>query len=124
MRPLSHTTLAVILTTLCAVADAGAAELTCSQVTGELESAPGNCELAHQITGARLNERYPQLYPRQLQDPAKTRAQVQAELAEADRTSEMEIGERGLNLYERFPERYAAARAEQAARSGTRPAGL
>ncbi len=101
-----------------------AVALSRAQVTAELESARRNGDLAHDITGERLNERYPQFYPRQPQGLAKTRAQVQAELAEARRTGDLEIGENGLKLHERIPGRYAAARAQQEARSGNAPAGL
>ena len=46
-------------------------------------------------------------------EPAKTRAEVKAELAEAIRTGDIVVGESSLKLNERFPHRYPAASKEQ-----------
>ncbi len=46
-------------------------------------------------------------------EPAKTRAEVKAELAEAIRTGDIVVGESSLKLNELFPHRYPAASKEQ-----------
>lgn len=60
-------------------------------------------------SGMKLNELYPQRYPRTVSAAPKTRAEVKAELAEAMRDGTMvAAGEGGLALREELPQRYPA----------------
>jgi hypothetical protein len=85
-------------------------EKTREQVKAELAEAIRTGDvLANGESGLKLNELYPQRYPRAPAAVAATRAKVKSELAEAIRTGEMIAnGESGLKLNEEFPQRYPA----------------
>jgi hypothetical protein len=89
-----------------AAADGG---LTREQVKSALADArrSGSLSAGGEI-GLPLNTLYPQMYPARVAGPTKSRAQVQAELAEARRTGDIIVGESSLRLNEMTPTRYPA----------------
>jgi Domain of unknown function (DUF4148) len=62
--------------------------------------------------GQKLNERFPDRYPAKQVQSTLTREQVKAELAEAQRTGDMVVGESGRKLNEISPDRYPITRAQ------------
>jgi len=86
------------------------APLTRAQVVAQYEQAVRSGELlAPGDSGRKLNELYPDRYPKA--DPAQslTRAQVLAELDSATSTGDvLAPGDSGLKLNERYPQRYPA----------------
>ena len=60
--------------------------------------------------GLKLNEIFPNRYPAMSMSQRETRAQVRAELIEAQRTGDIVAnGELGLKLKEMYPARYRSA---------------
>lgn len=108
---LARTSLALLLLATLGAHGANAqSALTREQVKAELAEAirTGNM-LASGETGLKLNELYPERYPKPAVQLGQTRDQVKAELAEAIRTGELiSTGELGLKLNEEFPQRYPA----------------
>ena len=99
--------LTVMLATTVA-ASAGAQALTTNQVRAQFDEARRNGELlAPGEIGLKMNEMYPDLYPKRVAAPAKTREQVNAEFAEAARNGELlAAGESGLKMNEQYPDLY------------------
>ena len=112
---IARTTISLVLLAAIGTAAQAQSEMTRDQVKAELAEAIRTGDiLAPGDSGMKLNELYPQRYPRPAAGPAMTRAQVKAELAEAIRTGDMLAdGDSGLKLNEEFPQRYAKARASQ-----------
>lgn len=83
---------------------------TREQVQAELREAIRTGDVvAGGDSGLKLNELYPQRYPRVTSVETKTRGQVQAELAEAIRVgTTVPAGEGGMTLRDEFPQRYPA----------------
>ena len=89
-----------------AAADDG---LTREQVKSALAEArrSGSLNAGGEI-GLPLNELYPYMYPARVAAMPKSRAVVQAELAEARRTGDITVGESSLRLNELSPSSYPA----------------
>jgi hypothetical protein len=80
---------AVMLATTFA-ASAGAQALTSNQVRAQFDEARRNGELlAPGEVGLKMNELYPDQYPKRVATPGKTRDQVRAEVADAARKGEL-----------------------------------
>lgn len=90
------------------VASAGAQALTTTQVRTQFDEARRNGELmAPGEIGLKMNELYPDLYPKRVAAPAKAREQVNAEFAEARRNGELlASGESGSKVNEQYPDLY------------------
>jgi Domain of unknown function (DUF4148) len=86
------------------------APLTRAQVVAQYEEAARTGDiLAPGDSGLKLNELYPDRYPRPAPAPALTRAQVVAELTAATRSGDvLASGDSGLKLNELYPQRYPA----------------
>jgi hypothetical protein len=83
--------------------------LTRDQVKAEFEEAVRTGDLlAPGDSGTKLNELYPNRYPKAAPVGGKTRAEVVAELEAAIRSGEVINGELGLKENELHPERYPA----------------
>lgn len=132
MRTSYSTAIALAISTLIAgqafAADAGSADIgkTRAQVQAELVQArtSGNITAPDQLsidytgrTGAKMNEVFPARYPTVAAAPAKTRAEVIAEMAEAKRTGNVMASTQvaidfgnttPAKLNEIFPSRYPA----------------
>jgi hypothetical protein len=106
-----RTTISLALLAALGTAAQAQSGMTREQVKAELADAIRTGDiLAPGDSGLKLNELYPQRYPRPAAGPALTRAQVRAELAEAIRTGDMLAGgDSGIKLNEEFPRRYPAA---------------
>jgi hypothetical protein len=107
---IARTTISLVLLAALGTAAQAQSEVTREQVKAELADAIRTGDiLAPGDSGMKLNELYPQRYPRPAAGPTVTRAQVKAELAEAMRTGDMLAdGDSGLKLNEEFPQRYPA----------------
>ncbi len=90
--------------------------LTREQVRAELAEAIRTGDVVgNGLTGQKLNELYPNRYPKQAIPPSKTREQVRAEFAEATRTGDVVAnGVSGQKLNELNPARYPQAAIGQA----------
>jgi hypothetical protein len=88
--------------------------LTREQVRAELAEAIRTGDVVgNGLTGQKLNELYPNRYPKQAIPPSKTREQVRAELAEAVRTGDIVAnGVSGQKLKELSPARYPIEQAK------------
>lgn len=108
---LSLLTLAALLlsTNIASAADAPSGK-TREQVRAELAEAQqtGDLPAGGYFGGMKLNEVYPNRYPRVATAPGKTREQVRAELAEAQQTGDLPAGGYfgGKKLNELYPDRY------------------
>jgi Domain of unknown function (DUF4148) len=106
MKTLSHTTLAILLTALCAGAGAGAAELTRAEVIAQLHEARRNGDIVVGESSQTLRERFPQLYPAARPGVAVSREQVITELESARRNGDLAHPITGERLNERYPQLY------------------
>jgi len=103
--------LAVLLVTTFNVTTAHAqAPLTRADVIAQYEEAARTGDLmAPGDSGMKLNERYPDRYPKAAPTAGMTRAQVVADLQAAIRSGDVVAsGDRGMKENERFPQRYPA----------------
>jgi hypothetical protein len=92
--------LTVMLATTFA-ASAGAQALTSTEVRAQFDEARRNGELlAPGETGLKMNELHPDLYPKRVATPGKTRGQVQAEVADAARNGELLAAGEGSSLFD------------------------
>lgn len=106
--------LAITITALAAHARAHAqAPLTRAEVLAQYEQAMRTGDvLASGDSGRKLNELYPDRYPKTGTTPALTRAQIVAELQAAARSGDvLAPGDSGLKMNELYPQRYPAATA-------------
>jgi hypothetical protein len=102
--------------------DAGSQQKTRSQVQAELVQAQQTGDISEPWTGKKLNELYPARYTSaktnadnaavtpalaDTQQAGKTRQQVMAELAQAQRTGEITEPWTGTKLNELYPNRYS-----------------
>lgn len=103
--------LAITVTALVAHARAQAQEpLTRAEVVAQYEEAQRTGDiLAPGDSGKKLNELYPERYPKPITASPLTRAQVVADLASANRRGDvLAPGDSGLKLNELYPQRYPA----------------
>ncbi len=107
---IARTTISLVLLAALGTAAQAQPDMTREQVKADLADAIRTGDiLAPGDSGLKLNELYPQRYPRPAAGPAMTRAQVRTELAEAIRTGDMLAGgDSGRKLNEEFPQRYPA----------------
>ena len=84
------------------------APLTRADVVAQYEEAVRTGDiLAPGDSGMKLNELYPERYPKTATAPALTRAQVVAELNAAERSGDvLAPGDSGLRMNELYPQRY------------------
>jgi len=111
-RPLASL-LAITLAGLAAHTRAHAeAPLTRAEVVAQYEAAVRSGDvLAPGDSGRKMNELYPERYPK-AGTPALTRAEVVADLQAATRSGDvLAPGDSGLKMNERYPQRYPAATA-------------
>jgi len=89
------------------------APLTRAEVVAQYEEAVRSGDiLAPGDSGLKLNELYPDRYPKPAAAPALTRAQVVAELQAAVRSGDvLAPGDSGMKMNELHPQRYPAATA-------------
>ena len=103
--------LALAVATLASVPAAFAADtgaLTREQVRAALAEARRTGDLVDGDTGQKLNQIFPNAYPKQAAAQGLSREQVKAELAEARRTGDLiGNGESGQKLNEMYPGRYS-----------------
>lgn len=99
-----------LLTALASVSHAQTAKTREQVIAERLEAVRTGDVYAIGDSGLKLNELYPQRYPKAPAPVARSREEVKAELAEARRSGDLVVaGESGLTLREQFPQRYPAA---------------
>jgi hypothetical protein len=79
---------------------------TREQVKAELAEAQRTGDIVWGETGQKLNEIYPDRYPKKVTQPSETRAEVKAELAQAIKDGDLPMGDLDQTDRELMPNRY------------------
>jgi hypothetical protein len=79
---------------------------TREQVKAELAEAQRTGDIVWGETGLKLNEIYPDRYPKKAMPPSETRAEVKAELVQAIKDGDLPMGDLDQTDRELMPDRY------------------